>query len=164
MKHLRAISAVTTAAVVGLGMSSGTATASVTACTTEPAFEASIVVSGTPVIDKEYSKGLTGGSYSAEWSSAWNLAVKYAKTSGTISGTFRWFYITTNEDSTGSIHQTCGWGTGSSTFTAQHTPTYIFTGSAQPPKPSNSGGTEEEIIAVMYIPSEGHYYGIDFTG
>ena len=172
MKHLRAISVAMTAAVVGLGMS-GTATAavsphSVTACTLEPTWEASTPVRGTPVIDHEYTLVLQGGTFYAEWSSAWNLAVKYVKSSGTISGTFEYFDINTNEDSSGALHQSCGWGSGSDTFSAQSSPSYIFSGSAQPPKPYNdivdNSGTEQEVVAVMYIPSENHYYAISFAG
>lgn len=172
MKFLRTIAIGTSAAAVGLGMAAGTATAAVTpaasSCTTEPSWTAAARVTGTPVQDRVYKLVLDGGTFSAEWSSAWNLAVSYKKNSGTIAGTFEYFDIYTDVNNN-NAYVTCGYGPGAYNFPAQNNPTHMFTGSAQPPKPydgivNSGGGTQEEVIAVMYIPSEHNYYGIDFTG
>ena len=95
MKASRTISVVTAAAAVGLGVT-GTATAAVapatgsTTCTTEPVWRASTTVFGTPIQNHEYTVTLPLGTFYAEWSSAWNLAVHYTVLSpGTASCKYR---------------------------------------------------------------------------
>jgi hypothetical protein len=68
----------------------------------------------------------------------------------------------------GVANVTCGYGPGGLTMPVPSpgTDPYMFSGPDQPPKPHNdispSGGTETEVIAVMY--ANGLYYGIGFTG
>jgi hypothetical protein len=178
MKFSRATSVLVAASAVGLGLS-GTASAtvtpqSVTACTTEPTWTNSITVNGTPAQDHIYTLTLPNGTFNAEWSSAWNLAVNYTKTGGApVSGTFEDFIITSNWNAD-SFHQSCHWGNGSSNFVnlpanpnGTSRATFMFTGANQPPMPSYTGGSsagsEEEVIAVMNVPGQG-IWAIGFPG
>ncbi|WP_034262700.1 hypothetical protein [Actinospica robiniae] len=167
MKYLRTVSVAACAAAVGLGVG-GTATAAVspltTTCTTEPLWTNSITVTGTPVQNHEYSVPVAGGTFYAEWSSAWNLAVKYT-TSGTLTGTFKYFDIYTSASPGAGTNQSCSYGPGSHNVAGSGS--YIFSGSSQPPEPydniNSGGGTEQEVIAVLIIPNYGTY-AIGFPG
>jgi hypothetical protein len=167
----------TAVAAMGLGVT-GTATAAITpaagaTCTTEPLWKASTTAptSAHLVQNYEYTVKLPYGTFYAEWSSAWNLAVKYVKTSGSAgnAGTFQVFDIYTVLNANGVATQTCGFGPGASTWTAttgDPQKSYIFSGDNQPPKPystiTSNGGSEQEVIAVAFV--DGEYYAIGFPG
>ena len=176
MKASHVISiAAAAATALSLGVT-GVANAAVTPatntfCTSEPAWHSSMTVNGTPAQDHNYTLALSNGTFSAQWSSAWNLAVNYHKTGGsTISLTFEYFDIYTSLDLNGT-HESCGWGNGSDTIpslSSGGTASHMFTGSAQPPAPynhisSNGSGSEQQVIAVMNVPGQG-MFAIGFGG
>lgn len=173
MKVSRIVSVVTAAAALGLGVV-GSATAAVTpaagaTCTTEPLWTASTTVSGNLKENQSYTVKLPTGTFSAEWSSAYNLAVNYTKTSGggDDSGTYEVFDIHTVMNANGVATQTCGWGPGVDTWSTSlggHEP-FMFAGSNQPPAPYDditaNGGSKQQVIAVVF--SKDKYYAIGFS-